>query len=150
MLSIPSQTRVLLKSRVKAKRAQALMTIHLYFTTLNREESVSDDKSCEGDLTASYKVTWCKWRCCLCVCVCSSCWRWTQSTVSPVCLTCRHLPTSLTSTGMLLMKRRWRLDLSPMSVHIFTRTHISTHAEMFRETFDICLLLFSSYLLTST
>lgn len=57
MLSIPSQTRVLLKSRVKTKRAQALMTIHLYFTTLNREESVSDDKSWEGDITASYKVT---------------------------------------------------------------------------------------------
>lgn len=57
MLSIASQTRVLLKSRVKTKRAQALMTIHLYFTTLNREESVSDDKSCEGDITASYKVT---------------------------------------------------------------------------------------------
>lgn len=98
------------------------------FVSLPTQKSlaVSVEWSCEGDSAA------CKVMSVTCVCVCvlpSSYWQWTRSIVSPACLTCRRLPTSLTSTGTPCTRRRWRLDLFLMLVqrHQMTLSHTCTH-----------------------
>lgn len=107
-----------------------------WFVLFDRNFSLSmrEERSCEGD-TATWKVTWCRWLC-VCVCACvricvslsTSYWRWTQSIVSPACLTCRRRLTSLTSTGTPCTRRRWMQDLFLMWVW---SDHISTHTNVY-------------------
>lgn len=71
---------------------------------------------------------------CLCVSLPSSFWQWTRSIVSPACPTCRHLLTSLTSTGTPCARRSWRPDLFLTSVRgdqisTYTQTCIK-HSEV--------------------
>lgn len=112
-----AQPHIILNCTVK-KRKETITMIYIYYFFLHpqfvkfisppRERilAVSEERSCDVDDISV----------CACVCLPSSYWQWTQSIVSPVCPTCRTLPTSLTSTGTLYMRRRWRPDLSLMLV----------------------------------